>query len=288
MFQIEPVADAATLSAYHRLRARVFVEEQGLFNGHDRDGRDADPRTVVLVARDRGGRIVGGVRLGPPDDGPDLGWWVGGRLAVDPGARAYGVGPALIRAACARAESEGALRFDATVQARNVRLFARLGWRPVRPVTVAGAPHVLMRWPIGRIAALAAATKGRLGPLLADLRLGCAGDAGLGGAGFVGDDGAPVPGTDVVAACDAILPSMVERDPEWAGWGAGLVNVNDLAAMGADPLGLLDAIGARDASFAHRILAGLRRAPAPAGGSRPRPPNPPRLPAPPAGSARRP
>jgi len=251
LFQIEPVADDQTLAAYHRLRARVFVEEQGLFNRHDRDGRDADPRTVVLVAREGGGRVIGGVRLGPPDDGPDLGWWVGGRLAVDPGARAYGVGPALVRAACACAEAEGALRFDATVQLRNVRLFARLGWRPVRPATAAGAPHMLMRWPIGRIAALAAATKGRLGPLLAGLHPG---------GGFLGDDGAPVPGSDVVAACDAILPSMVERDPEWAGWCAVLVNVNDLAAMGADPVGLLDAIGARDASFAHRILAGLRRA----------------------------
>jgi AIR synthase-related protein len=75
----------------------------------------------------------------------------------------------------------------------------------------------------------------------------------------VGDDGAPVPGSDLVAACDAILPSMVERDPEWAGWCAALVNVNDLAAMGATPVGLLNAIGARDAAFAARILGGLRR-----------------------------
>jgi len=79
-------------------------------------------------------------------------------------------------------------------------------------------------------------------------------------AGFVGDAGAPVPGTDVVAACDAILPAMVERDPEWAGWCGVLVNVNDLAAMGARPVGLLDAVGARDASFAARVLRGLRAA----------------------------
>jgi AIR synthase-related protein len=53
---------------------------------------------------------------------------------------------------------------------------------------------------------------------------------------------------------------MVERDPDWAGWCSVLVNVNDLAAMGARPVGLLDALGARDASFAARILSGLRRA----------------------------
>jgi AIR synthase-related protein len=109
-----------------------------------------------------------------------------------------------------------------------------------------------MTWPVGRLAALARVTKGPLGGLLAGMHLG--------GAGFVGDDGAPVPGTDVVAACDAILPSMVERDPEWAGWCGVLVNVNDLSAMGATPLGLLDAVAGRDASFIARVLAGLRSA----------------------------
>jgi AIR synthase-related protein len=53
---------------------------------------------------------------------------------------------------------------------------------------------------------------------------------------------------------------MVERDPEWAGWCSVLVNVNDLSAMGATPVGLLDALGAPDASHAARVLAGLRRA----------------------------
>ena len=172
---------------------------------------------------------------------------------MHPAARGRGgVGAALVRAACARAETEGALRFDATVQARNEPLFARLGWQPVRPVTVAGAPHVLMRWPVGRIAALAAATKSALGPLLAGLPAPPA--------GFGGDDGAPVPGSDLVAACDAILPSMVERDPAWAGWCGVLANVNDLAAMGAEPVGLLDAVAARDAARAAQVLAGLRAA----------------------------
>src|SRR5262249_61601972 len=130
--------------------------------------------------------------------------------------------------------------------------FRRLGWTRVRPVSVAGTPHVLMRWPIGRIEAQAAAVKSPLGPLLLGLSPG--------GAGFVGDDGVPVPGSDLVAACDAIAPSMVERDPEWAGWCSVLVNVNDLAAMGATPVGLLDALAARDASHATRVLAGRRRA----------------------------
>ncbi|MBR7827203.1 GNAT family N-acetyltransferase [Actinospica sp. MGRD01-02] len=254
-FRIEQAQDAASVAAYRELRREIFVHEQGLFDGHDLDAPDEDPRTIVLVARDRSGRIVGGVRLGPALDGPDIGWWQGGRLVVAPDARGLGgLGSALVRAACARAESEGALRFEAHVQARNEGLFTRIGWQRVRPVTIAGAPHVLMRWPIGRISALAAATKARLGTVLSAL------PQGLGGAGYVGDDGAPVPGTDVIAACDAIVPAMVERDPEWAGWCAVLVNVNDLAAMGARPVGLLDALGAKDARHAGRVLEGLASA----------------------------
>jgi putative N-acetyltransferase (TIGR04045 family) len=262
-FEISRAEDKATIAAYRGLRRLVFVREQGLFDD-DTDDFDDDPRTVVLVARDRSGEVVGGVRLSPFDPGgADIGWWLGSRLAVLASSRHGGgassartdrggfVGPALIRAACAYAEAAGALRFEATVQAGNERMFRRLGWDSVRPVVVAGAPHVLMRWPIGRIALLASASKGSLGPLVAGL---------TGMPGFVGDDGVPVPGSDLIAACDAIVPSMVERDPEWAGWCAVLVNVNDLAAMGAAPVGLLDALGARDASFAARVLSGLRRA----------------------------
>lgn len=248
--RIERAADTTTLAAYHTLRREVFVAEQGLFAGSDRDEHDDDPRTVVLVARDRDGTVVGGVRLCPATPDADLGWWRGGRLVVHRASRG-GVGPALVRAACAHAESAGVLRFEASVQTRNEALFTRLGWRSVRPVTVAGHEHTLMRWPIGRIGALARATKSDLGALVTGL---------AGTRGFVGDDGTPVPGSDLVAACDAILPSMVERDPEWAGWCSVLVNVNDLAAMGAEPVALLDALGARDRSFASRVLSGLRRA----------------------------
>jgi putative N-acetyltransferase (TIGR04045 family) len=248
-FHVEPAADQA---AYHQLRTRVFVQQQGLFSESDRDSRDDDPRTLVLIARDHTGRVLGGVRLGPVDDGPDLGWWFGGRLVVDPDCRVRGVGAALVRAACVHAESAGVLRFEATVQVRNEVFFRQLGWTTICPVTVASAPHLLMRWPIGRIAALVAATKAELGSLLSGLAPACP--------GFLGDDGSPVPGSDLVAACDAIVPSMVERDPEWAGWCSVLVNVNDLAAMGATPVGLLDALAARDRSFASRVLTGLRRA----------------------------
>jgi putative N-acetyltransferase (TIGR04045 family) len=260
-FHVTVADDAAAIAAYRRLRHDVFVTEQQLFAGSDRDEHDDDPRTVVLLAREAGGpgagEVLGGVRLHPVRCHPGagdalpggLGWWHGSRLAVAADRRlARGIGPALVRAACAEAESRGALRFDATVQARHEALFRRLGWEPRERLRRHGAPHVVMGWPVARFQRLAAATKAALGPLVGDL---------LGPGAWRGDDGAPVPGTDVIAATDAIIPSMVERDPEWAGWCSVLVNVNDLYAMGAVPVGLMDALGARDASFAARVLRGL-------------------------------
>jgi len=260
-------AEGPDLEGHRALRHEAFVRHQGLFTASDRDDLDDDPRTEVLVARAPDGTVLGGVRLAPAlprtPDGRDLGWWRGSRLVVSPRVRssrtAPGVAAALVRAACARAEGLGALRFDATVQARHADLFDRLGWTRGDRVDLHGRPHVLVDWPIARVQRLVDATKAALGGLLEGILDGDV-QPSVGGPSYLGDDGVPLPGTDVVAACDAILPSMVERDPEWAGWCAALVNLNDLTAMGATPVGLLDAVGARDASFARRVLRGLGEA----------------------------
>ena len=59
-----------------------------------------------------------------------------------------------------------------------------------------------------------------------------------------GDDGAAVlVGTEEVIACgEAILPPFVEHDPYGAGMAAVLTNVNDVAAMGAVPLAIVDTV----------------------------------------------
>lgn len=243
-------ATAAGRRAHRALRRRAFVEEQGLFASDDAD--DADAVARVLVARAPGGAVLGGVRLHPEGDDPTLGWWRGSRLVAvgAPGVSRGLVGARLVTAACARAVAEGALRFDAHVQPGQETFFARLGWQRVCRLDVAGRPHLLMRWPIARFAELARAMKAPLGALV----------GGLVGAGpWRGDDGAPVPRSDLVACTDAIVPAMVERDPEWAGWCAMLVTAHDLGAMGAAPLGALDALGAADAGAAARILDGVRR-----------------------------
>jgi putative N-acetyltransferase (TIGR04045 family) len=255
-FLIHPGDTGGALDSYRRLRREAFVTDQGLFNRTDRDDLDDDPRTVVLVATAPDGQVLGGVRLAPATT-VDFGWWTGSRLVTSPTARVTGVGPALVRAACAYAESAGVLRFEATVQQRYAPLFITLGWQTVGECTVARRPHLCMRWPLDPIQKVAAATKSFLGRTLQPLR---AVPGGLGPAGFLGDDGAPVPDSDLVAACDAIIPSMVERDPQWAGWCSVLVNVNDLSAMGATPTGLLDAIGAPNRGILDHVITGLSAA----------------------------
>jgi putative N-acetyltransferase (TIGR04045 family) len=245
--------DASRLTAYRMLRRREFVQRQGLFAGDDGDDFDVDPATRVLVALSADGDVTGGVRIhAAAPDSDRIGWWQGSRLVVDATAgRLRGrIGAALVRAACARALDVGALRFDAHVQEGQVAFFERLGWDPVREVRVAGRPHRLMRWSVGRIRELVSTTKEPLGMLLGPL---------LPRDRWRGDDGVPIPGSDVVACVDAITPSMVQRDPEWAGWCGMLVTAHDLAAMGADPLGALDALGATDRDHAERALAGIRR-----------------------------
>lgn len=235
---------------YRLLRRRAFVDDQGLFDRHDLDDHDLAPRTRVLVAVRHDGVVAGGVRIHPAGDDPDLGWWQGSRLVAVSGAgvpRAR-VGSALVRAACARVLHEGALRFDAHVQERHAPFFARLGWEEAGRVTLRGAAHVVMRHAITRLADHAAAHKAPIGELTGAL---LARDL------WRGDDGVPVAGTGAVACVDAITPSMVERDPWWAGWCGALVSAHDLSAMGADPVGMLDALAAPDRSHAERVLAGL-------------------------------
>jgi putative N-acetyltransferase (TIGR04045 family) len=243
---------------YDALRRHTFVDTQHLFDRTDHDDADIRPGTTVLVAVGADGDLLGGVRLAPVLEA-DLGWWTGSRLVLVPTTRGGGIGRALVRAACAWADTNGVLRFEATIQERYARLFAELGWNTLGRCEIGGAPHLRVRWPIDRFARLAAATKAMLADVLQPF---AAHPAGMGPARFRGDDGVPVgdPAAGMVAACDAIIPSMVARDPEWAGWCAALVNLNDLAAMGATPIGMLDAVGAPSASQVTRIVRGLANA----------------------------
>ena len=120
------VDDAWSLHHHHRIRAEVFVEEQGLFDPDDRDGHDDDPSTLKVLAL-WDGQPAGTVRLYPLEPGSRL--WQGDRLAVAHPYRRHSTGAPLVRFAVATAGRLGGQRMVAHIQPANVGFFRRLGWR---------------------------------------------------------------------------------------------------------------------------------------------------------------
>lgn len=74
-----------------------------------------------------------------------------------------------------------------------------------------------------------------------------------------GDDGAVLPEGpgQVVVGGEAILPEFVRADPYGAGVAAVLANVNDLAAMGAEPVALVDTV-VGPVDTAREVLRGMQ------------------------------
>ena len=141
------VESAGELAAHHAVRHRVFVVDQRLFVGNDRDERDARAGTLHAVGL-VDGAVVGAVRLYPLDAD---GLWKGDRLAVLPEARVRHVGALLVGFAVATAGELGGHRMLARVQLPNVRFFERLGWRadgPPEPYV--GVMHQPMAIPLVR------------------------------------------------------------------------------------------------------------------------------------------
>jgi putative N-acetyltransferase (TIGR04045 family) len=135
------VETPAELAAHHAIRHRVFVLDQRLFAGDDRDERDLLADTLHVVGLDRGA-IVGAVRLYPLDD---RGSWKGDRLAVVPEARVRHLGALLVQFAVAAAGARGGHTMVAQIQLPNVRFFEHLGWHADGPP---GAYHGVMHQPM--------------------------------------------------------------------------------------------------------------------------------------------
>ncbi|WP_118135654.1 MSMEG_0567/Sll0786 family nitrogen starvation N-acetyltransferase [Oceanicella sp. SM1341] len=126
------------------LRHRVFVEEQGIFTGHDRDAIDDVATALVAISTyaHEADEVVGTVRIHQPEPGL---WW-GSRLAVDGRFRRVGrLGSELIRLAVRTAHGRGCETFLAHVQSQNVPLFRRLHWTLEEEVSLHGVPHARMR-----------------------------------------------------------------------------------------------------------------------------------------------
>jgi putative N-acetyltransferase (TIGR04045 family) len=143
-FQIKFATESWEQRGAAALRRQVFCEEQGLFDGDDRDDIDAVAIPIVAVSLlgVAAGDVVGTVRIHQPEPGV---WW-GSRLAVAADYRRVGaLGAALIRLAVTAAHARGCRSFLAHVQSQNVALFQRLNWISLEEVALHGRPHHRMR-----------------------------------------------------------------------------------------------------------------------------------------------
>ena len=134
-------------AAHYAVRRAVFVDEQEMFAGDDRDERDARITTLHAIGI-AGGLVAGTVRLYPLRERD----WKGDRLAVLPEARHGALGARLVRFAVATAGKRGGERMVAMIQLPNVAFFESLGWqrdgrtaafhgRPHQPMAIALTPH---------------------------------------------------------------------------------------------------------------------------------------------------
>lgn len=140
------VHTAAEREIHFAIRRAVFVAEQRLFDGDDRDALDERPRTLHAIGL-TDGRVGGTVRL-YPFSAPGL--WKGDRLAVLPALRRGLLGGELVRFAVRTAGERGGERMVAMIQLPNVAFFEALGWRRSgRPVPYHGVAHQPMAIALG-------------------------------------------------------------------------------------------------------------------------------------------
>lgn len=142
-YYIRAAATPWEASGAAQIRQRVFVDEQRIFQHHDRDEIDLIATHLVALSTvaHEADEVVGTVRIHEEEEGI---WW-GSRLAVSSSYRHVGrLGSELIRLAVSTANGRGCHTFLAHVQAQNVTLFRRLRWRVLREIDIHGHPHALM------------------------------------------------------------------------------------------------------------------------------------------------
>ena len=142
-FIIRAAAQPWEIAGVRELRRKVFVEEQQIFDGDDRDEIDeiAMPLAAISTFAAEADQVVGTVRIHEESHRV----WRGSRLAVDQSHRRIGrLGAELIRLAVCTAHGRGCDRFLAQVQVQNVPLFKRLHWTALREIEVYGVPHMEM------------------------------------------------------------------------------------------------------------------------------------------------
>ena len=76
-----------------------------------------------------------------------------------------------------------------------------------------------------------------------------------------GDDASAIRlgnGKLLLIAADGIWGKLMEADPHWAGYCSVLVNVNDIAAMGGKPIGMVNVLSVKDKETCQKVMEGIR------------------------------
>jgi len=151
------------LDGFFAVRHAIFCEEQGIFNGDDRDLVDESMTAIVCKTLIAGmeDSVAGVVRIDERKPGVSHGSRLG--VALDyrrirhfsPGVAIRNLQPCyhglgalgagLIYKAVSTANAIGCHEFLATVQHQNARFFQRLHWEPLEEILLHGIPHVRMR-----------------------------------------------------------------------------------------------------------------------------------------------
>jgi predicted GNAT family N-acyltransferase len=148
---ISPVRDEAELLQALAIREVVFIEEQHVPEGIERDAEDARAFHVLAF---QGGHAVGTGRLVtlPASPAGDAGRWGQiGRMAVLQAHREAGVGSLLLAALEAEARRQGLAGILMHAQLYALGFYRHHGYEPVGPVFAeAGIDHVEMRKKVER------------------------------------------------------------------------------------------------------------------------------------------
>lgn len=165
-FTVGIVAFETARSELHAVRGQVFIDEQGVPAGIERDA--ADPGCTHVLARDTAGRGIGAARISP--DGRI------GRMAVVRDWRGRGVGKAMLRLLLEHARAEGLAETTLHAQTPVIGFYAHLGFsavgerfqeggiehRAMRLALVVAGPIDTITGAIAATAALIAGARNRL------------------------------------------------------------------------------------------------------------------------------
>ncbi|MBX5480888.1 MAG: GNAT family N-acetyltransferase [Myxococcaceae bacterium] len=143
---IVPVRNEAELFQALAIREVVFIEEQHVPEGIERDEEDA--RAYHLLAM-QGGHAIGTgrlVMLPKPPEGESGQWAQVGRMAVLQSHRKSGIGSKLMNALEAEARRRGVNGILLHAQVYALEFYKKHGYEPVGGVfEEAGMPHLVMR-----------------------------------------------------------------------------------------------------------------------------------------------